>query len=243
MKRQVVNFPDQEALSLAAARGVVAAAARAIERQGWFALVLSGGSSPRRLFELLAGPELAGQIDWSATHIFWSDERCVDPADDYSNYRLARTVLLEHIEIPSCNIHRMRGEIEAQQAALASERDIRDFFAQRMASPVSMPSFDLVLLGMGADGHTASLFPGDDTALHENDRLVIATGAPEGMPVRRRLSMSAALLSNARDIFFIVPGRSHKPVLEEVLSGGPAAQRYPAARISARERIVWFVSP
>jgi 6-phosphogluconolactonase len=242
MKRQVAVFSDQEALAMAAAREVVQSAGRAIERQGWCALVLSGGASPRRLYELLASPELAGRIAWSATHIFWSDERCVHPADDYSNYRLVRSCLLDHIDIPPGNIHRMRGEIDPHEAAFESEQDIRAFFARRMKTPAPVPCFDLVLLGMGADGHTASLFPGDDNALQQNERLVIATRAPEGMPVTRRLSMSPALLSGARDIFFIVPGRGEKPVLEEVLAGGPAAQRYPAARISGRERTLWLVS-
>jgi len=243
MERRVETFADSERLSRAAARAVAEAAARAIKRQGWFTLVLSGGSSPGRLYELLAGPALAGQMDWHATHIFWSDERCVGPDDERSNYHLVRACLLDHIEIPPANIHRMRGEIDPHEAALESDQDIRAFFSQRMASPVCVPSFDLVLLGMGADGHTASLFPGGDTALQEQQPLVIATRAPQDMPVANRLSMSRGLLSNARDIFFIVPGRTGKPVLEEVLAGGSAAQRYPAARISARESIVWFVSP
>ncbi len=242
MQRQVVTFPDREALSRAAAGEVARAAARAVERQGWFSLVLSGGSSPRRLYELLAEPAFARGIDWSAAQVFWSDERCVGPDDERSNYRLARACLLDNVCIPSGNIHRMRGEIDPHLAARESEQDIRDFFAQRMQRPAAVPRFDLALLGMGTDGHTASLFPGDDGAMDARDRLVLAVRAPAGMPVPRRLSMSAALLSNAREIFFIVPGREKKPVLDEVLAGGPAGQRYPAARISARERTVWFVS-
>lgn len=242
MERQLQHFPDQERLSRAAAREVAAAIGRAVERQGWCSLVLSGGSSPQRLYELLAGPPLSAQIAWDRVHVFWSDERCVGPEDRRSNYFLARTSLLEHVHIPSAHIHRMRGEIDPRQAALESEQDIRSFFAQRSPGQ-GMPAFDLVLLGMGVDGHSASLFPGDDAALREREKFVIAVRAPEGMPVAQRLSMSTALLCAARDIFFIVCGSNKQAVLDAVLAGGPAAQHYPAARISARGRSLWFVAP
>ncbi len=242
MERQVLHFPDTEILSRFAAREVTAAIGRAVERQGWCSLVLSGGSSPQRLYELLAGPPFSVQVAWDRVHVFWSDERCVNPDDTHSNYFIARTCLLDHVPVPPGNIHRMRGEIDPRQAALESEQDIRSFFAQRSAGQ-GIPVFDLVLLGMGADGHTASLFPGDDAALQECERFVIAVRAPEGMPVAQRISMSTVLLCAARDIFFIVCGSNKQAVLDAVLAGGPAAQHYPAGRISGCDRNLWFVSP
>jgi 6-phosphogluconolactonase len=242
MQQRVRTFTDQESLSLAAAHELSASILRAVELRGCCSLVLSGGSSPHRLYELLAKPPFSSQIEWEKIHVFWSDERCVGPDDERSNYHCARTCLLKHVPLPSANIHRMPGEIDPQQAALKSSADIRSFFGEYSSAPGHFPSFDCVLLGMGADGHVASLFPGDDNALQAED-LVISTRAPEGMPVSRRLSMSLALLAAARDIFFVVCGCDKQPVLQQVLADSPAAQHYPAACICARARAVWFVAP
>jgi len=241
MQQQVETFNDQESLGLAAARALTEVVGRAIEQRGCCSLVLSGGSSPRRLYELLAQPPYSDRIDWEKIHVFWSDERCVDPDDPRSNYRCACSSLLQYVPLPSANIHRMPGELDPQQAALESSAAISSFFGESFSGPDHFPSFDCVLLGMGADGHIASLFPGDDSALQAED-LVLATRAPEGMSVSQRLSMSLPLLACARDIFFIVCGRDKQPVLEQVLADSPAAQHYPAARMCARARAVWFVA-
>jgi len=243
MQPRVLTFTDSENMSLAAAREVTAVVGRTIDRQGWCALVLSGGSSPGRLYDLLAGPMFAQRIDWTRLHIFWSDERCVGPDDARSNYRLASTRLLEHVPLPSGNIHRMPAEIDPRQAARASERDILSFFRGRVAGSGFVPSFDLVLLGMGADGHVASLFPGQAGVGAAAEALVVATRAPAGMPVSQRLSMSLGLLANARDVFFVVSGPGKSEVLGRVLAGGSKAEQYPAGRINARTRTVWFVAP
>jgi 6-phosphogluconolactonase len=242
MQRRVLRFTDSETLSREAAHAVSAAVRRAVAQRGISSLVLSGGSSPRRLYDLLGGPEFSHQIDWEKVHVFWSDERCVGPDDARSNYYLARTCLLEHVPLPPAHIHRMYGEIDPHEAARKSAADIRSFFGERVCVPGHVPSFDCVLLGMGADGHVASLFPGDEGVLLEEE-LVIATRAPEGMPVAQRLSMSLPLLASARDIFFVVFGRDKQPVLDLVLADSPAAQHYPAARVCARSRTVWFVAP
>lgn len=242
MQQRVITFSDSESLSLAAARELISVVVRAVEQRGCCSLVLSGGSSPRRLYELLAKPLFRAQIDWAKIHVFWSDERCVGPDDACSNYHCACTSLLQHVPLPSANIHRMPGEIDPPQAVLTSIADIRSFFGKRLSGPGHFPSFDCVLLGMGADGHIASLFPGDESALQEEE-LVIETRAPEGMPVAQRLSMSLPLLAAARDIFFIVCGRGKQTVLERVLAGSSASQHYPASRLCARARAVWFVAP
>ena len=243
MQRRVLRFTDSESLSRAAAHALSSAVRCAVEQRDICSLVLSGGGSPRRMYELLAGPEFSHQIVWEKVHGFWSDERCVAPDDVRSNYYLARTCLLEHVPLSAANIHRMYGEIDPQQAARKSAGDIRAFFGERAFVPGHVPSFDCALLGMGADGHVASLFSGDDSAVLEEEELVIATRAPEGMPVAQRLSMSLPLLAAARDIFFVVCGRNKQPMLDLVLTDSPAVQHYPAARICARSRTVWFVGP
>jgi 6-phosphogluconolactonase len=241
MQQRVSTFSDQESLGQAAAHELSEVAARAVEQHGCCSLVLSGGSSPRRLYELLAQAPYRERVDWSKMHVFWSDERCVEPDDPRSNYHGAYTRLLQHVPVPVANIHRMFGEIDPRQAARKSAGDIRSFFKQSMSQTGQFPSFDCVLLGMGADGHIASIFPGDDGALREEE-LVLATRAPAGMPVPQRLSMSLPLLAAARDVFFIVCGRDKQPVLEQVLAGSPSARNYPAARLCARVRAAWFVS-
>lgn len=242
MQQQVKTFADRESLSHDAAHALVAVVNRAIKERGYCSLVLSGGSSPLRLYALLAKPPFSSQIEWEKLHVFWTDERCVGPDDERSNYHCARSSLLDHVPLPTVNIHRMPGEIESQQAALESSADIKLFFEQRSAESGQYPSFDCVLLGMGVDGHIASLFPGKDDTLHEG-ALVIETIAPEGMPVEKRLSMSLPLLAAAHEVFFIVCGSDKQPVVDEVISGSPAALHYPASRICERSRAVWFVSP
>src|SRR3569623_757952 len=164
---EVVALPSREAVTAAPADSLVIAAAQAIAARGRVLLVLSGGSTPKALFELLATPPYAGRIDWTRTHVFWGDERCVPPDDRSSNYRMAREALLDKVPISPEAIHRMRGEDPPEQAAAAYEADLRALFGG------GAPRFDVVLLGMGDNGHTASLFP-HLTAVRETSRWVVA---------------------------------------------------------------------
>src|SRR3569833_1045726 len=170
----VLARPSLVAGTAASADALGTAAAQAIAARGRFLLVLSGGSTPKALFELLATPAYAGRIDWSRTEVFWSDERCVPPDDRGSNYRMAREALLDRVPISPEAIHRMRGEDPPEQAAAAYQEDLRRVFG---AGP---PRFDVVLLGMGDNGHTASLFPGL-TAVRETSRWVVAEYVAEVM--------------------------------------------------------------
>jgi 6-phosphogluconolactonase len=239
MQQQVTTFDDLESLSLAAARALIDAVGRSIEQRRLCSLVLSGGSSPRRLYELLAQPPFKDQINWQKLHVFWSDERCVGPDDPRSNYHLASSSLLRHVPLPPDNIHRMPGEIDPSQAAGRSAEDIRSFFGKDAAG--QFPSFDCVLLGMGADGHIASLFPAKGSTFYEEE-LVLETRAPEGMPSASRLSMSMGLLTAAREIFFIVSGKDKRPMLDMVLAEDTAVRDCPAARFCERARASWFVA-
>jgi len=157
-------YENPEDLAEAAAREFAAKAAEAFEEQGRFTVVLAGGSTPKVAYELLAR-DFVESIDWSRTHVFFGDERTVPPDHEDSNYRMAREALLEHVRVGS--VHRMRGELPPDEAAASYEDELRRFFGEEL------PRFDLVLLGIGEDGHTASLFP-ETSALEVSDRLVVA---------------------------------------------------------------------
>ncbi len=147
---QIEVYPDADALATQAAREFSELAENAIAACGRFTVALSGGSTPKRMFQQLA----AMVLDWRHIHLFWVDERCVPPDHPDSNYGMTAEVLLNNIKIPSENIHRIQGELPPEQAALVYEKELRDFFEEKL------PVFDLILLGLGSDGHTASLFPG-----------------------------------------------------------------------------------
>lgn len=173
-------------------------------------IALSGGSTPKKMHEMLARKE---RIDWSNVHVFWGDERTVPPDHPDSNYRMAKETLLDLIGIPDSNIHRMKGEIDPEDAALQYEAEIRSVF--RLVEG-EIPRFDVILLGMGADGHTASLFPGTD-ALTETDRLVVANHVPQLQTTR--LTLTYPVLNNARLVIFLVAGNDKAEAANECLVG------------------------
>jgi 6-phosphogluconolactonase len=193
----------------------VAHARRDIAHRGRFLLALSGGSTPRPLYELLASRPFATRIDWPRVHMFWGDERCVPPDQPESNYRMAREALLDHVPLPPANVHRIRGEDKPTEAAAAYAESLGAFFGSRDSSPTE--SFDLVLLGMGADGHTASLFPGS-AAAKESRRWVVATPGPE--PGSWRVSLTPVLLNASENVTFLVTGADKAERLKDVLEGG-----------------------
>jgi 6-phosphogluconolactonase len=208
-------FSDRGEMVRVEAERMVAHARDAIAHRGRFLLALSGGSTPRPLYELLASRPFATQIDWPRVHVFWGDERCVPPDQPGSNYRMAREALLDHVPLPPANVHRIRGEDEAAQAAAAYEELLGTFFGSREISP--KVSFDLVLLGMGADGHTASLFPGS-AAVRETHRWVVASPGPQ--PGSWRVSLTPVLLNAAENVTFLVSGADKAERLKDVLEDG-----------------------
>ena len=202
-----------------------------------FSLALSGGGTPRRLFEILAG-ETAG-IDWEKVHLFWGDERFVPADDPSSNFGFASKALLERIDIPDENIHRVRVEAPTpSRAAELYEEELHGFFG---IPGGGLPEFDLILLGLGEDGHTASIFPGDPV-IDERERWVCAVNAPPGIEPVERVTMTLPVLNEARNIFFLVSGDSKADVLNDIFfTGRMAADQYPAAMISPGESLVWYV--
>jgi 6-phosphogluconolactonase len=221
---QVHVFADAQQVAQAAAERFVAAAAAAIRATGRFSVALAGGSTPQRAYELLADQPLRAQVDWAHVHLFFGDERCVPPTDPQSNFRMASLALLDHVGLPPRNVHRMIGEADPSAAASVYEAELRVFFA---AQP--WPAFDLLLLGMGDDGHTASLFPGS-AALKEQQRWVVANRVEKFQAFR--LTLSPPAINAARHILFSVTGPAKAQRLQEVLHGPRDPMRLPSQLIS-----------
>lgn len=234
---QLVILPDLETLSRVAADHFVAAASAAVATRGAFAVALSGGSTPRRLYTLLASPSWKDQVAWACTHVFWGDERCVPPDHPESNYRLARELLLDHVPLPAANVHRPRAELDDRESAAAEyEAEITQSVPPNSDGK---PRFDLMLLGVGSDGHTASLLPGS-TLLREGARLVVVSDLKrEGTT---RLTVTPCVLNNAARLAFLVAGEDKAPALREVLEGEDDVEHYPAQIVrKAQGEVFWLV--
>jgi len=215
-----------------------AAAARCIGAGGRFTLALSGGSTPQRFYEILSGEPYRSRIDWRRVFLFWGDERCVAPDHRHSNFRLARERLLDRVPVPAENCFPMPGELPPEEGARRYEGNLRRFFGVS-AQAAGLPSFDLVLLGLGADGHIASLFPGSPL-LEEKRRWVAPAFPPAGTePAVPRLTLTLPVLNRAERIFFLVSGRAKEKAAVAVLSGGSSC---PAALVAPRRECRWFLS-
>ncbi len=227
---QLRVYPDAEALSLAAAELF---AARAAPSTGRFAVALAGGQTPRRTYELLTQAPLRERVPWARLHVFWSDERCVAADDPRSNECMAREALLAHVPIPSAQVHPIACAGDPFAAAGRYEALLRATFAP------AAPRFDLVFLGLGDDGHTASLFPGSP-ALHEKARWAVAARAPGGGPWR--VTLTAPLINQAVLVAFLLSGASKAPALRAVLQGPRDPARWPAQLIRpVAGEVLWLV--
>lgn len=227
-------FADLPALSRAAAEVFVALAGEAVAERGRFMCALSGGRTPRELHRLLA-TEYRAQVDWRHVHLFFGDERYVAPDDPRSNYAMARETLLEHVEVPAGQVCPMPvGDVDPDTAARTYEATLRTRFGD------GVPVFDLILLGMGPDGHTASVFPGTP-ATEERHRLVMSVRANVEPPVR--LTLTIPVLTAARRTLFLVTGADKHPVWQAISADQAAAARlYPAALVSREARKAeWYI--
>lgn len=205
---QTQIYPDTESLVTGTTDLVASLAVRSIAERGRFTIALAGGNTPRPVYERLASASYAGRIDWSRVQVFFGDERCVPPEDPRSNYQMARTALCDHVPIPSGNIHRMQGEEAPEQAALAYESELR--------ASLLGDRFDLVLLGMGDNGHTASIFPGL-AAVTEANRWVLAQYV-EVMGMWR-VTLTPPVINAARHVVFLAAGAGKAEMLQRVLQG------------------------
>lgn len=238
MNRGTINVAvDKPTLFEGTAKLISDAARAAIARSGRFALVLTGGSTPKGLYELLASDEWRSRIEWSKVHLFWGDERFVPATDPQSNYGMAKAALIDHLQLPSANIHRIITEnTTPESCANAYEEDIRTFFK---APPGVFPSFDFVLNGMGSNCHVLSLFPGRPT-IHEKSRLVISDYIPEVS--MDRITMTAPLVNAAREVVMLVAGKDKAKALQEVLDGPVNVDEKPAQLINPKHGpLIWMV--
>lgn len=223
-------LPTLADLAEVAAADFVAIARAAIDARGRFTVALTGGATPKETYELLATEPYAARVDWSRVHVFWGDERCVPSDHADSNFRMARAALLDHVAIPATNIHRMRGEDDPILAAAAYERLLDEIVPDR---------FDLILLGMGADGHIASLFP-HTPALHETVRRVYAQYVDAvGM---WRLTLTPVAINRAAHITFMVAGAGKADAVARVHAGPNKPDAIPAQLTKAATgRVLWLV--
>ncbi len=228
-------FDDLDALSQGAASVFVEASLEATGDRGRFLVALSGGTTPVSLYEMLAKPPFRERVDWALTHAFWGDERCVPVEDLENTYRQVYDILLRQVPIPAANIHRVKTELEPQAAA----SDYALILKRYAAAPLAWPRFDLALLGMGSDGHTASLFPGSTDA--ESAPVLAVTGHYEDRPAER-VTLSAEVFNSARAVMFLVSGESKAEILKRVLYGESQPQVLPAQRIHPKDgKLIWMV--
>ena len=234
-------FPDATALAHAAAERIVVSAEHAIDAGREFVVALSGGSTPRGTYELLAREPLTSRVDWSRVRVVWGDERCVPPSDAESNYRMARESLLDHVPIPSTNVHRIHGEHDPVVAAASYEATLRTLFRTSNGPPSSAPghNIDLALLGLGDNGHTASIFP-QSAIVDEQSRWVMADYV--AAVSMWRVTLTSPILNAAAELLFLVSGGTKANVLKRVLEGPRHPRELPAQLIApTRGRIRWLV--
>ncbi|HEX4794357.1 MAG TPA: 6-phosphogluconolactonase [Humisphaera sp.] len=231
MDKQIKVLPDVAAIAHEAAEVIVESAAQAVAREGRFSIALSGGHTPETLFALLADEPYRSKIDWSKVEIFFGDERCVPPDSPQSNYGMAKRTMLDRLPIPPDQIHRMRGEIDPQEAAKEYGQMLKEKFGDG--------GLDLVLLGMGDDGHTASLFPGTD-ALHERQHRCVANHVPKLNTWR--ITLSAPFINRARCVVILVAGADKSDRLTQVLEGPRDPDNLPIQLIQPENgHLLWLI--
>ena len=237
-------FPDVDSLARNAAEQFVKVAVSAITKRSRFAVALSGGATPQKMYSLLATEAFSSKLAWEYVHIFWCDERCVPPGHRDSNFGLVQKLLLKHIPLPPDNIHRIRGENEPKKAAIQYEQELQSFFImhnkRRGVAPGEFtPNFDLILLGLGEDGHTASLFPGT-AALRARRRWVIANEVDTLNDWR--ITLTPVIINMAAHILFLVSGRKKANPLQQVLYGQYLPTLLPSQLIKpVNGRLLWMV--
>jgi 6-phosphogluconolactonase len=224
----LVVVPDGDSLANVAAQRFAALASSAIAERGRFVVALSGGSTPEPVYALLANEPLVSEVDWGRVQVLWGDERCVPPDHPDSNYRMAFMALLEHVPIPQESVHRIRGELSPTEAAAVYRVEVREVLGDE-------GRFDLVLLGMGTDGHTASLFP-NTNAIEEREREAVA------VYVQRlaswRVTLTLPTINAAHDAVFLVSGAAKASVLARVHAG----EALPAGLVQPEDgRLTWLV--
>ena len=230
----IKKFKDISELSQYAARSFIEIANKSIEERGRCLAALSGGSTPMRLYELL-GNQFQNEVDWTQVHFFWGDERCVPVDDPGNSYGQAKKVLFDRINIPTENIHRVNSDLAPDSAATDYAHTLKLF----SEPPLDWPRFDLALLGMGEDGHTASLFPGSPVDM--DSPTLAVTANYQGRPANR-VTLTPNVLNSSRNVLFLVTGRAKAVTLRGVLSDIYVAEKLPAQRIKPTDgNLIWLI--
>jgi 6-phosphogluconolactonase len=246
MKREIYYVPTLQELGNQAASLVAATAQRCVDEKNVFNLALSGGETPRMLYSLLSRPPFSTLMPWGHTQVFWGDERCVPPTDPDSNYRMAMEAMIPRVPVPLMNVYRIPAEMEPPEDAaaeyawtIAEALKTRGLYDIPAGAP--FPSLDLIVLGVGTDGHTASLFPGD-RVLEETYLWVSAVFAPDSPPEVPRITLTLPVINAARGVLFLVSGDGKGEVVRAILEKPESAVgHYPAAMVSPVETLIWLV--
>jgi 6-phosphogluconolactonase len=229
---EVEVLPDARSLAERAAEEFVRQANQALRTGSRFTVALAGGSTPQRMYTLLAG----ARVDWRGVHFFWGDERCVPPGNADSNYHMADEALLNHIPIPTGNVHRIPGELPAKEAAQDYEDQLRRFFGG------ATPRFNLVLLGLGEDGHTASLFPGAPAVQEKTHWVASVSHSVPPPPLVDRVTLTLPVLNAADQVLFLVSGADKSERLAQVLQGPTQPDLLPAQAVKpVKGSLRWLV--
>jgi 6-phosphogluconolactonase len=232
----IVVLDDAQALYVHAAEELAHFAGEAVSTHGEFKLALSGGSTPAAIYELLA-TRFRSTVDWKEVQFFWGDERCVPPDHQLSNYAMATRTMLGKLSLKPEQIHRMQGELEPLAAAHAYEDELKRAFS---LEPGELPRFDVILLGLGDNRHTLSLFPGDAAAINETRRMVVPVEV--AAEPRRRITFTPALANNAHRLMFLVSGASKADAVRDVIEGPRDTLRCPAQAIAPADgELIWML--
>ena len=239
MEEEILRFSNVHTCIDEAAEFICNKAQTCIKEKGCFTMALSGGATPKTLYEVLAKEPYLHRIPWERTHFFWSDERFVSFDHPDSNYAMAYRTMISRVPIPETNIHPVPVNSEsAIDAATKYETHLRDFFSGKTTSP----SFDLILLGLGNDGHAASLYPGS-SALSQKDKWVDAVPKPDIAPFHPRITMTLPFINNAGCVLFLVTGPKKRDIVERIVGRFAGDEKiYPAAMVKPQDSLVWFIA-
>jgi 6-phosphogluconolactonase len=233
MNKNIHAYPNKEKLVTATAELVADCIEQAIQQNGLCNMALSGGSTPGGVFSLLASSPYRDRVDWCRLHLSWGDERMVPPEHQDSNFRMVQETLLDHIKIPDENVHRIRGEIAPEEAAAEYAELLHDHFKD------SLPCFDLILLGLGEDGHTASLFPETD-AVEEYEKHAVAVFVPKLSAWR--VTLTLPVFNAARKVLFLVSGKSKSEIVQRIMSNKQPDKELPATMVNPQNgEIHWML--
>jgi 6-phosphogluconolactonase len=236
---EVRVVPDASTIAGSAADIILEACMQVIHARGVAYLALAGGATPRLAYALLSQPEYASRMEWSSLQVYWSDERLVPPSHPDSNYRLAAEALISRVPIPPQNVHRMRGELAPAESA----RDYEDMMRGSLPEGEGgFPCFDLMMVGMGDDGHIASLFPGSPALLEEQRWVVASEHSQPPPPLVARLSLTLPVINASAQVLVIVSGEKKAERVRQVLEDSPASQPLPAQLIKPRRgKLIWLL--